>query len=1364
MAANQLGRNITFQIYNADGTSFHNLVLRKSTVNSVVMSLGDNVTGYVYYKDNNLAITMQEYIIVKKNPNDANEDGVRYTLVNPPTIQREGMVSENSELKGMTKYSFTFYHPMYALGNIPFTDIAVTLDEKKYLSQNSTFNWIGTLFEFVAKLNANLADTEWLVEANIPQYEQDGETVTADWTKASELSDVLSFDKQFISDALKTAYDTWEIPYTITSINRNGKKFLVEFGLPSQEIYDTDGVTPFVFQMGKGVGLKNNSRTPKNNKIVTRISGYGSEGNIPYGYPQIPWYGDPTWDYTIDNDSTNPNSYPIYNGIWGGANVRLIKHPFTRKNLMPSIYSETVFNKVSPYQPHGAIPSYNQTLAGLMDAIDIKISQAESQDEIAAYNHLKSVLTAVNNTSGATSQSFSDSATQGEIYEGFVRKYSSELIDGYVTGVTGDFEFESVLDLNKFLVANTSYDPDTQIIDYYDATAPEYPNPIVLSSPSFESHQFEDIKPRLGDAMLAGVSAYYTPSEVPQYLTVSQVIINISDMLATEMNVPNERAAVIALREALIAGEMDYSDSKQGGSYNYEASVTHDDFFLYVKFQSSIHSFEYVALYADSYPVVWDDSMDDEGNYKQSYFKVTLPQLAFDIYACASITEEMEINMRSGACLGCTFKVQVDWEDYKAVFYDDNGNFDPDGEKRQSAIDRYPYSNRGQITIIVAKDLDTFGTLMPNVYQQPHTGDKFVILGISLPTSYIAAAEQELDEAMMEYMLENNIPHYDYPLKIDEYFLANRTDILLQMQNNSIFRFVYAGTQMNLYIKEISIKYFEGVLPQYDITLTDDVEVVLNQIGKTVEDVSRMRVQMSELQAYYQQNFIDELKNKLDKVVDDVCQGRITFQQGLNSIGDAIFSGDVKSDIFQQGMYDGRGWRIDELGNAEFESIRARSFLEVVELLVNRMQAQEGDTAFSDNDQIDRVDKITSGGVTSYVLSLKEKWEGYVTAQLVGNILRGVVNTLAAKDAGVSDETSNNPSKQGSDDGGNKYYTSWMRVVDTSETDNTLSTNQIRVVLYGDGDVPAGKNFEPCELMTVARWGCALNPNEQGISEAEKQSRIRRQRMFMISVSDGRVVKYTNVNSPILRNTNYGVTIGELPDFVKEYTDVARVLNLVGEHSDWLYAQGVVVQNFIKVNVDGDPEIQYVDCGEWVDGSQTASPSPRNGVYLVNEWNPTAQQYETNDVWHNGCKWRCLQHQPVSSGGTETYYEPKWNSPYWQMVEGNSNYSIEFASSNGFSFRAGHVNTTITPHLFYGNIDITADIAAEYWNWTRESESGKSEADYTWDAQHQHLKQLSLTNIDMPVTWSSSNKAIFTCTVTVNDGKTTIIVDNQIIS
>lgn len=1270
MAQNTLGRNLTFPIYNADGTAFHGLELKKSTSDSVVMSLGDKVTGDVYYIDNTLAVTMQEYIVM---------NGVKYTLVSPPTIVREGMVTDNTQLKGMTKYSFTFYHPMYMLGNIPFTDIAVTQSQAKYLSQNKTFSWIGTFSEYVAKLNANLASTEWLVVMS--------STVTQE--KQNEIpEEVLSFDKQFISNALKTGYDTWEVPFVITSIKEGetgyaqGKRFLITFGLPTQEIYTIDAQghktsTPFIFQFGKGVGLKNNSRTPRNNKIVTRIVGYGSDRNIPYGYPQIPWTGNQSWDYTINNNPNAANSYPIYDGIVGGQRVRLIKHPFTRTTLMPSIYSETVNKKVNPNA--------------------------------------------------------------------------------------------------------TGYDPDIEIKDYYDAiddATHAYPNNINVLAPSVEVHQFEKEYPQLGEAAIISATPY---DEDGEYYTYTQWYNYLQTRIATMRGQGIDgwqMQLIVSMRDNTChytpaTAESLPSASIPAGHWEWrtgQATATLDSVikgnFVYVTLVSSWYNetHKILQIHADPTPE-WDDTMNDDGEYIQSYFKIKLPQLTFDLYACAAVTQEMNINMRSGSCMGCTFPVQVDWELYKANFYDSNGNFAPDGAQRD--LEKFPKSNLGSIDVIVQKDNDTFGTLMPNQYRYPVNGDKFVILGISLPTSYITTAEQSLDETMKEYMLENNVHYYDYPLKFDEHFFATNTGILEQIQNNNIVRFQYAGVQMALYIKQITIKYGDKPLPQYDITLTDDVEIVLNQIGQVTDDVSRMRVQVSELQKYYSENLIQEINSKLSKVVDDVCQGRITFQQGLDALGRVIFHDKIQSPQFEEGLYTGRGWRIDNLGNAEFESARVRSFLEIVELIVNRLQAQEGDTLFTDNDQIEKVDVIEdeTDHSISYILTLKEKYQGYVTGQMYGNVVKGIINTLAAKQAGVSDYESTSVEV----DGANKYYTSWMRVIGTHNTNINLGVNQIQVVLYGDNFVPAGRNFAPCELMTIARWGCVdYSDPEDPDYESIKASIIRRQRMFMISTTDGRVVKYTGVDSPILKNGNYGVTIGELPEFVKNYPDVRAILDQVGEHTDWLYAQGIVVGNYIKVDREGLPVPVTVFCGEWVDGSQVANPSPGQGIYFYNEYNEDTQQYEIHEVRHNGGRWQCLQHQPVVSGGVATYYEPKWNSPYWRLVDGNDNLTIEFVSSKGYSFRRGNVDTVVTPHLFYGNVDITNEVAAEYWNWTRESESGKTVADESWDAQHTGLvtgiKTLHLTNNDMPQTWSSANKAIFTCTVSVNDGKTTRIVDNQIIS
>ena len=705
MAANDtLGLNQVFQIYHEDGSAYEGLVMHRSATDSIVMSLGDSISGDVYWSNNELQLTMKEYITY---------NSVNYVLVNPPTIVREGMVADNSELKGMTKYSFKFYHPMYQLGNFPFTDVAVTNDQKKYLSENKTFSWIGTANDFLAKLNKNLEDTEWIVEMS-SRFQND---------KKTEMSDVIAFDKNTVADAMKTAYDTWGVPYVIDvvasseSSYASGKRFKVVWGLPSNEIYESaekkqQGI-PYVFKMGKGVGLKNNSRTPRNNKIITRIAGYGSETNIPYGYPQIRWYGNQSWDYTINNSSSAANSYPIYDGIVGGQKVRLIKHPFTRTHLMPNVYVDALFNKVSPYVSNGS--------------------------------------------------------------------------------------------------ANSNYDPDITLVDYYDAVAGgDYPNPINLQAPSYDTHEFEDIKPELGSESIVSVTPL-NPDLTP----------------------------------------------------------------------------------ASS----WDDTMDDDGNYIQSYFQITLPTLSFDIYACAAITEAMQINMRSGACLGCTFPVEVDWEDYKANFYNENGEFDPvihtqenDGHVRNGK--KYPDSSNSStpVTLILKKENTTFGTLMPNVYQHPASGDQFVVLGISLPTSYITSAQTRLDNAMKSYMLENNVYYYDYPLKFDEAFLRNNTYILGQMKPNAVVRFEFAGETLQLFVKQMNVKFGEGVLPKYDITLTDNVDVVLNQIGKVSDDVEKLATLISLLRQSYGNNVFVELAKKLSKVDDDTAQGYIRFIKGLQ-VGERFVTG-----------------------------------------------------------------------------------------------------------------------------------------------------------------------------------------------------------------------------------------------------------------------------------------------------------------------------------------------------------------------------------------------------------------------------------------------------------------------------------------
>lgn len=893
MANSVSSLNKEFPIYNSDGSVFHDLVIRKSSVESVVMSLGDKISGEVYYKDNSLEVTMQEYI---------EYNGVHYVLVNPPTIVREGMVSDNTQLKGMTKYAFVFYHPMYILGDIPFTDVGVSWDEQRYKSEDKTFSWIGHLSDFVNKLNKNLEGTEWYVEMN--------SNLPLDVT--SKLSDVLSFDKNTIADALKTGYETWEVPFVVSKLPSshpqyaNRKRFLVTYGLPSEEItgaityetiaseymfggfyrsaeliplkagdiikvesaaawlivasdgqtilssgdpytaddetsvyvagkrgnvqYTIDGVCTFRF--GQGVGLKNNSRTPKNNKIVTRIAPYGSETNIPYGYPQIRWYGNPNAVATIgDSAGVKENvtingktyarimSYPIYEGIVGGELVKLIKHPFTRTHLMPPCFSTSVNNKVNPYDDSG---------------------DPMNPDE------------------------------------------------------------------------NQTFDPDTEIIDYYDADN-TFPNPINPNAPSWEAKEFAEIKPELGERRIVSAEPYNTKEEAlsGDFMSKEQALSLIYEYYnRADWQVDAAQTYMLNLYDAIKEEqEQLHIDDEATGGYagvhvvidmdiNQESSLAQRGAYLDLDLQvhdelesgrvPEIELHTKILLDNNKLTPQWNDEIDDEGNYKQSYFKVTLPQLDFDLYACAAITQEMQINMRSGACLGCTFNVMVDWDVYKSNFYDNEGKFAPYGTQRN--YDFFPNSKTGSIDVILEKDLDTFGTIMPNIYQAPEAGDEFVVLGISLPLSYIQNAENRLKQESLSYMRDNNVYHYEYPLKFDEHFLATHEDILSQIEPNRLVRFLYQNENIELYIKQLSVKYGSSPLPQYDITLTDDIEVVLNQIGQTVEEVSKLDVLLDNLQRNVNEADLPTMLTRIENQTESVKYLKQALQESTDVIGGVVLS------------------------------------------------------------------------------------------------------------------------------------------------------------------------------------------------------------------------------------------------------------------------------------------------------------------------------------------------------------------------------------------------------------------------------------------------------------------------------------------
>ena len=329
----------------------------------------------------------------------------------------------------------------------------------------------------------------------------------------------------------------------------------------------------------------------------------------------------------------------------------------------------------------------------------------------------------------------------------------------------------------------------------------------------------------------------------------------------------------------------------------------------------------------------------------------------------------------------------------------------------------------------------------------------------------------------------------------------------------------------------------------------------------------------------------------LSSVRDSVANGHITFEKGATvrgglSVEDgASLKGGATFGDYVGGMLGGRGGKIDEHGNGELESLTIRSYLQSAELLINRITAIEGDWLMTESGT---VEKVRYDGDRRYRLWLRRRWDGDFTAFAPQDVLKGVVNTLAARALG---RTEGGDAGVGGDAVG-KYATSWMLVRDVDLTDNSIG-----VELYVDDVkvIPGGKNFAPVVGMNLARWGNVQNKT--------------RQSCIYLSSREGRIVHLNHVDSPILSDSDVMSSFGSVPEFLR---------NLLGDvlsaEEDYVFARGLIVQDIIRLGADSHPLAEVVDRGLWREDAE----------YYHKSRNMESGVWEISEVWHGGSKWRCM--------------------------------------------------------------------------------------------------------------------------------------------
>ena len=600
---------------------------------------------------------------------------------------------------------------------------------------------------------------------------------------------------------------------------------------------------------------------------------------------------------------------------------------------------------------------------------------------------------------------------------------------------------------------------------------------------------------------------------------------------------------------------------------------------------------EGVVMFEEEYPKVesvvssiktYDSTVDNEDGTKttQTFWQVTATNSFATSFESSWIKSNLTLGIKftSGALMGMEFDVSF------------------------KVIDKVNYFE------IVAND--TYGRTLPDSVMCPKVGDKFFLYNWDATkiadTDLIPTAQLSLFDRAKQYyqktMISNsnftctmdgdkfyNDGTYDYHPLGEQVKLIN--DMFAQVDADGKH---YRNSRIIGMEIPLDIPYDH---PQYTV----GEKAATSRLGKLEDKVDSIKVNgmqiggtgsgngggvyvigMNDTTPASDSNVYSARRSRMEfvsRLQDNTAKGTITFQkvqkflQGLTAEDLSQFKKGATFGEFIQGMLFGTGGRIDELGNAEFESITSRSSIIAKELIVNRQTAMESNFVFTESGMVESVTEIpaaTEGGNVTYDLKLQKRWDNDFTAFKENDVVLASINTLAEN---------------------GKYYDMWLRVLSV----NTV-TNTITVVCYPDNECPSKKNYPPCELARLIRWGNAV--------DEERQS------CWYISSSEGLLVWLDHVTKPIIDKTNYSLAMGKLPDALSFLFQDFPTAN---KRDGAFYAKWMMAASFQQIDYQGNPIYTTRDRGVWSLAVAQGDNPYRNGDRTI------------DTVYYLGCKWKCLE-------------------------------------------------------------------------------------------------------------------------------------------
>lgn len=569
--------------------------------------------------------------------------------------------------------------------------------------------------------------------------------------------------------------------------------------------------------------------------------------------------------------------------------------------------------------------------------------------------------------------------------------------------------------------------------------------------------------------------------------------------------------------------------------------------------------------------------------------------------------------------------------------------------------------------------------LIPSAAKHLRGGEEFNFTGIRLGESYKQAAISKLREKATDWLAFNSQKRVKFTLDVDYRYMRKKGGlecgdlITVSIPSRNISRIIrIVSTEKNLKTGKLSCVVSNYLTEKWE----DKIEGQISSMQATINGGGAGSVTV--LEKYDERPLTD--KNVLSslRTLLEIAKRALSKEHSDSTdyLLKLLAGGEFGE--FVDSMIAGKGAGIFPDGRGQFERLEVRGSLSVLDLIINQIQGMESDYSFT---EIGKIESVEDLGESTYRLKIEKRTDFDFMKFQENDVCFSIINTLLT--------------------GGSEYHTSWMRILTTNAQENSIT-----VVLYPDSEVPGGTNYPPLAGYNVTRRGNSTLPEEGGFNE--------RAQSWMISSREGRIMFLSNVYKPILEDYNYALTIGKLPN-IKALEKLPVTTEDVG-----IVAQTVIAEKFYQFDYNGDVVPNKVDRGVWsLETAQSGAPYR----FVQHELSkPSGSEYtllEQHTVYHLGCKWGCLS--------DKTTDEPKWNSPSWGLLEGDSRYSLQLSLSGGEAFVIGGVDTVMSGRIYFGTTDITDDVMADgvtEVEWFRDS--GNVPADNLWTPEYVDGNRLAI--------------------------------------